>query len=102
MRYQLILQFTANTTDEFDQLVALEEKLIEGLNGTAVVDGHDFGSSEFNIFILTDEPVTTFEKAHQLICDQQVQYNMRAAYRDRDSESYMLLWPVTLVKFTVS
>lgn len=56
MTYQLVFQFTADTPDDFDHLVALEEKLIEGLNGTAVVDGHDFGLSEFNIFILTDSP----------------------------------------------
>jgi hypothetical protein len=29
MRYQLVLQFEANTTDDFDQLVVLEDKLIE-------------------------------------------------------------------------
>ena len=42
--------------DDFDQLVILEDKLIEELGSVATVDGHDFGSGEFNIFVLTDEP----------------------------------------------
>ena len=56
MRYQLVLQFEPNTMDDFDQLVILEGKLIEELGSVATVDGHDFGSGEFNIFVLTDEP----------------------------------------------
>ena len=50
MRYQLVLQFEPNTMDDFDQLVILEGKLIEELGSVATVDGHDFGSGEFNIF----------------------------------------------------
>ena len=50
MKYQLVLQFEANTMDDFDQLVILEDKLIDELGSVATVDGHDFGSGEFNIF----------------------------------------------------
>jgi hypothetical protein len=76
MRYQLVLQFTANTHD-FDQLLALEEKLIEELESVATVDGHDLGQSEFNIFILTDEPAIVFAKAHKIVRDQRLQQSMR-------------------------
>ena len=58
MKYQLVLQFTADSMEDFDRLVALEDKLIEEMDDVATVDGHDFGSGEFNIFILTDDPVT--------------------------------------------
>lgn len=101
MRYQLVLQFTADTPDDFDPLVALEEKLIEGLNGTAVVDGHDLGLSEFNIFILTDSPTMAFDKAHRIVVDQELQQGMRAAYRKPTSEAYVIIWPPTLTAFTV-
>lgn len=91
MRYQLVLQFTADTTDEFDQLVALEEKLIEELDSVAVVDGHDFGQSEFNVFILTDEPTIAFGKAHHIVRNQKLEQDMRAAYREQNGEAYMIL-----------
>jgi hypothetical protein len=102
MRYQLVLQFTANSTSDFDQLVAVEEKLINALEYSAIVDGHDFGQSEFNIFILTDKPAMVFDKAHRIICDQRLQQSMRAAYHELTGESYTILWPATLTEFRVS
>ena len=101
MRYQLVLQFTADMIADFDQLVALEEKLIEALEHSAIVDGHDFGKSEFNIFILTNEPAMVFDKAHRIIRDQRLQQGMRAAYREPPGESFMILWPTTLAEFSV-
>jgi hypothetical protein len=102
VRYQLILQFTADTTADFDQLVALEEKLIAGLDGIAVVDGHDFGQSEFNIFIVTDQPGMVFDKAHGIVRDEWPPQAMRAAYRESAGEDYIILWPLTLTEFSVS
>jgi hypothetical protein len=49
MKYQLVLQFRAEGTQDFDELVVLEDLLIENLPSTSEVDGHDFGSNEFNI-----------------------------------------------------
>jgi hypothetical protein len=95
MRYQLILQFTATTMSDFDQLVALEKKLVEELDSIAVVDGHDFGQSEFNIFIFTEQPTMAFERAHQIV-RHQVQECMRAVYRESTGEDYVILWPSTL------
>jgi hypothetical protein len=99
--YQLVLQFTADTIADFDRLVALEEKLINALDYSAIVDGHDFGQSEFNIFILTDEPAKVFDKAHQVIRDQRLEQDMRAAYREATGGSYTILWPTTLTEFGV-
>jgi hypothetical protein len=101
MRYQLVLQFTADTIAEFDQLVALEQRLIDALEYGAIIDGHDFGQSEFNIFILTDKPAMVFDNAHRIIRDQKLQQGMRAAYRKPTAETYMILWPPTLTDFTV-
>jgi hypothetical protein len=101
MRYQLVLQFGATTIEDFDQLVALEDKLTQELGSVATVDGHDFGLSEFHIFMLTDEPAMIFEKAHQVVRDQGLQQSMRAAYRELTGESYVILWPSTVVEFTV-
>jgi len=60
MNYQLVLQFTANSMADFDRLLALETTLMESLGEIGIVDGHDFGSGTFNIFVLTNEPTTVF------------------------------------------
>ena len=47
MKDTLIIQFkTAGGVDEFDWLIKIEDALIQAFsqNGTATVDGHDFGS----------------------------------------------------------
>ena len=102
MRYQLVLQFTANTTDNFDPLIDLEGKLIEALDSVAAIDGHDFGLSEFNIFILTNEPAIAFDRARRVVRDQKLQHCMRAAYRKSNGEKYVILWPPTLNEFVIS
>jgi hypothetical protein len=61
MMAQLVLQFTTGEDlDSFDRLIRFEEELISVVGKTAKVDGHDFGSGEMNIFILTEDPVATF------------------------------------------
>jgi hypothetical protein len=101
MKYQLDLQFAADSMEDFDRLVALEERLIEELDDVATVDGHDFGSGDFNIFVLTDDPATVFGKAHGIVMDQGVPNVMRSAYREMDGEDYVILWPSSLTEFSV-
>jgi len=100
MNYQLVLRFVANSMADFDLLVALETKLIEGLDG-AGVDGHDFGSGAFNIFIVTNKPTTTFAQAHKVILDEAIPNEMRSAYRETNGEDYTILWPPALKEFRV-
>ncbi len=101
MKYQLVLQFTANSVGDFDRLVDLEEKLIQELAREAEVDGHDFGQSEFNIFVLTDEPVRAFEKARMCIEKQALPYDWRAAYRELTDGAYVIVWPPGIGDFRV-
>jgi hypothetical protein len=101
-KYQLVLQFTAEESTDFDELVAVEEKLVEHLNGLALVDGRDFGMTEFNIFVLTDNPAEAFERAQSVIRNEPVRYNMRAAYRLIHSEGNVILWPPNLAEFSVA
>jgi hypothetical protein len=101
MTYQLVLQFAGASTEDFDRLVALEDRLIGELGDLATVDGHDFGLGEFNIFILTDDPAESFDKAHRVVADQGVPNAMRSAYRQLDGEDYVILWPSSLKEFKV-
>jgi hypothetical protein len=102
MDYQLVLQFAANSPmADFDRLVSLETKLMETLDDGAVVDGHDFGSGKFNIFVLTKEPTTTFSQAHQVILDEAIPNELRSAYREASGENYVILWPSAPTEFSI-
>ncbi len=63
--YQLVLQFSAHTLEDYDQLISLETLLLKQLDRVAKVDGHDMGKGEFNIFILTRIPATAFAQAKE-------------------------------------
>jgi hypothetical protein len=45
------------------------------------VDGHDFGSGEFNIFMLTSDPTASFRKVQQFVAIRPLPNAMAAAYR---------------------
>jgi hypothetical protein len=56
---------------------------------------------KFNIFVLTDDPATAFSKAHQVVVGHGMANVMRSAYRAKDGEDYIVLWPSTLNQITV-
>jgi hypothetical protein len=101
VKYQLVLQFEASSMQDFDRLVALADSLTEEMGNVAKVDGHDFGSGQFNIFILTDEPAASFSKARGIVVSQGVPNVMRSGYRELDGEDYVILWPSSLTEFSV-
>ena len=102
--YQLVLQFPADTLKDFDALIALEDLLIAGIeDDETVVDGHDSGSGESNIFIHTSDPDLAFTRAHSLLLKQGAPPNgFRAAYRKIDADSYTVLWPEGQTEFAVT
>ena len=93
MAYQLVLQFKGNTIPDFHSLVTLEEKLQRIVEPIAEVDGHDIGSGEINIFVLTADPVGTFERAKTLLSDASLLHKVGSAYRDLSSDKYTIVWP---------
>lgn len=103
MTAQLVLQFkTGEDLDSFDRLIRFEEELISIVGKTAEVDDHDLGSGEMNIFILTEDPVATFnllQQAGEAIWPTE---EMKAAYRLLDREDYVCLWPPELNHFDVT
>src|SRR5688572_11393860 len=90
--YQLVLQFPAAVVD-FDGLIAIEDELIRVIGGSANVDGHDFGSGEGNIFILTNDVSETWEVVLPALEDLSVESDATVAYRTVDGEQYTVLWP---------
>lgn len=101
MRYQLVVQCEASAGD-FDRLVAFEEGIAVGLGDAAVVDGHDIGSGEFNVFVLTDDPYATFQRIQEALGNHPPPYPVKIAYRELRGEKYTILWPPDLSDFTIA
>lgn len=97
---QLILQFTQADLN-YDGLIKLEDALIDGLGECAEVDGHDTGSGESNIYILTDHPEQIFRDARKIVETHGIA-GMKAAFRRLDEEDYIILWPAGLMEFNVT
>jgi hypothetical protein len=93
MDYQLVLQFKGNVIRDFDELVNFEDDLQRVVQPIAEVDGHDIGSGEMNIFVLTANPVATFERAKPLLSDASLLHNVGVAYRELRSDDFTVIWP---------
>ena len=93
MKYQLVLQFRGDSLSDYDAMLALEDELITELGDSADVDGHDAGSGEMNIFILTDDPVATFRRSLPVLERTQALPKATAAYRLVNGDKYTVVWP---------
>jgi hypothetical protein len=102
-KYLLIWQWSGGTEADFEALIALEDLLLFALpDGDGVVDGHDFGAGEMNIFVQTDRPVEAFQHAMAALGSHPRRDEVRAAYREADGEMFVVLWPKGLETFTVA
>jgi len=92
MQYQLILQFQGRDTEDFEDLIHLEDTLIVHLDERHLVEGHDFGDDTMTIFIRTDSPESAFgtirEVLHHSLLDK-----TKAAYRRSDEKDFTVIWP---------
>ena len=102
MRYQLVLQFASDSINDLDELIEVENLLVEKLTKESEVDGHDIGSREFNIFILTARPVESFGEALKLLKTHRLFKQFRAAYRECGKSEYVILWPHNLTVFEIT
>lgn len=101
MKFQLVLQLPKNTLKNFDELVSIEDHLISELGNAVVVDGHDLGKEEANLFILTNDPEATFLKAREALNSKYIK-NMKAAFREIKGENYKPIWPLGLKVFILN
>jgi hypothetical protein len=92
MKYQLVLQLPSSAVD-LDDLIALEDALLEALDASATVDGHDFGSGEGNIFIFTGDPADTLRQMLPVLAELAYQRDATVAYRAIGSEQFTVIWP---------
>jgi hypothetical protein len=92
--FQLVLQFKPWGDRPPDDLVAVEERLEALADFDADVDGHDFGSGEGNIFIITSDPHRTLRECMPAITAQGLLPFLSAGYRQLEGDSYVRLWPI--------
>lgn len=92
MEYQLVLQFSTSDSTDFDQLIDLEGQLMVVLAGRHIVDGHDFGSGEMNIFIHTDDPQEAFNLSKPII-PSTLEPMLKAAFRSLSGDEYRWVFP---------
>lgn len=102
MQYQLSVQIKGVNSEDFNRLVRWENDLATPLAPFADVDGHDFGSGEFNIFIFTNDPIVTFRKVQEFTEVRPLPQAMAAAYRQIDGDEYVVLWPPDPAEFSIS
>jgi hypothetical protein len=66
------------------------------------VDGHDAGSGEMNIFILTDSPKVAFDRISQMSAMRNVMPNLKVAYREIGKDDFIILHPAGLTRFVIT
>lgn len=101
MRYQLVVQFAAASLGDFDDLMTFEEALMKEMRGSSLVDGHDFGSGEMNIFVFTDHPDSALRQVQDVAGKIHPKREMKVAYRELEQAEFHILWPPDLNQFSV-
>jgi hypothetical protein len=86
-----VIQFKPASSADFDELIALEDRLRETLGDA--VDGHDLGEGECNIFILKDVPAAALRSILPACRSSALFPRMKATFRALDEEFYTSLWP---------
>jgi hypothetical protein len=102
MKYQLVLQFPASSISDYDAMIELEEKIMQGLGDLGEVDGHDAGAAEMNVFILTDQPEFAFERVKDIVGTKDFMPDLKAAYREVGTNEYTILYPEGLTRFSLA
>jgi hypothetical protein len=101
MRFQVVLQWPAQSLDDYDEKVAVEDLLIAKLTKQSEVDGHDCRSGETNIFVHTDDPRRAFEEIQTILSGHKLWPDVVIAYRQMDGTEYRVLWPQGTTTFNV-
>lgn len=103
MKNQLVLQWQLEPSNiDFEDIAQLEEILRRQLpRQQNYVDGHDYGSGEANIFILTDDPQLSFKQVEGILSSDKRWAHVRVAYRLLSGDDFTVIWPKGLTEFAV-
>ena len=96
MDYQLTLKFPYYDLDDYKIILALEDKLIQKLGGSASVDGHYAGTDMMNIFVVTGQPLETFVVVLEVVRSEGLLDSLSVMCKAVNGDTYARLWPLNL------
>ncbi len=102
MKYQLVLQLPASSIKDYDAMIELEESIMRNVGNLGDVDGHDAGSGEMNIFILTEHPKLAFDRIKQLLGTRDFMPELKVAFRVIGKDEFTILHPADLTHFSIA
>ena len=93
LKGQLVYQWPASSEAHYRLLLAIEETIRQGLGPIGLVDGHDVGAGEMNVFIHTDDRKGAFEKTMSLIQGKYDLKELMVGYRNFEDDDYPVFPP---------
>lgn len=96
MNHQLVLQFQGDDEETLENVINLEDRLIEALEGstTAEVDGHETGDGVINLTLLAKNAAKLWEKIEPIVEEAADELEINAvAFRALEGEEFTVLWP---------
>jgi hypothetical protein len=97
-----VLQLPASSVRDYDVMADLEKIIRRSLGNLGRVDGHDAGSGETNIFILTNHPKLAFGEVKRGHETSGALADLKVAYREVGQNGFNILHPADLTHFAVA
>jgi hypothetical protein len=91
-QYQVVFQLPAESKSDFDTIVEIEDILLSTLEPPNIVEGHDFGAGQMNVFVHTADPGAVLAVALPALGSPRFPL-LRVAYRAFDSDEYTVIYP---------
>lgn len=89
----IFLQWDSSSKLDYNPLLEFESQLTNDLSREHEADGHDFGSGEMDIFILTKDPKKAFVEVKRLVASTGLGCGMSAAFVEEAGDEYTILSP---------
>ena len=93
IEHQLVFQLPTASLRDLDLLATIEEALQQALGELGLVDGHDIGSGEMNVFIFTEAPELASQRCLTVFRDLQLLGSLRGGVREVGTNEFQAVWP---------
>jgi hypothetical protein len=102
MQSQLVLKFRRPVLDTAGVAI-LEGDLRDSLGDSVELDGHNEGVRDIDLFIITEDPASTFRRCKPVLEKLQLLDRVVAAHRFVGGLQFKVIWPLRWGrKFSVS
>lgn len=98
--FQLVIQSKTESLADYDTAIEVENAIADRLGDLGSVDGHDAGSGEMNIFIITPDPRAAFDRIRDLLSATDLR-EPKVAYRAIGTDSWTMVHPAGRAQFRI-